>query len=429
MSMYFGRGMGVGRGAGWLVASVGVAACVPGAGAAAYRVEPMTIPSGGVLEANAVNAFGVAAVSLFGPAQAGTWDGGLKRALVPAGSDPLVFALGINNLSTVVGFTGNTQAESSPVKWLPGTTVATELPTLGIRTGEARDINERGDIVGWLIAEPSFGDAFQRAVIWPAAGGLIRLPTLVGPDVPGEFSGEFSYGVAINNRGDIVGVSRGDGGTRGFYRAAGADSPMIDVGTLGGAQSGAQDLNDFGEVVGNSRELLGAVDLPFRWRETTHTMTSLGTLRGVGAFAQAINNRGQIVGYDVLSASNQSLDRAFLINPGGTITDLNTLLPANSGWVLRRATAVNNAGVIVGLGRFQNQDRAFILTPDSPAAFVPCLADLNRDDAINTADLVQLLGDFGRANAPGFGADVNGDGSVNTADLVFFLGAFGSVCS
>ncbi len=46
------------------------------------------------------------------------------------------------------------------------------------------------------------------------------------------------------------------------------------------------------------------------------------------------------------------------------MTDLNSLIPAGSGWVLTRATAINDAGHIVGSGVIGGQVRAFLLTPD-----------------------------------------------------------------
>jgi len=49
----------------------------------------------------------------------------------------------------------------------------------------------------------------------------------------------------------------------------------------------------------------------------------------------------------------------------GALTDLNDLLPAGSGWVLRTATGINEAGQIVGEGtlRGQRDGRAYLLTP------------------------------------------------------------------
>lgn len=64
----------------------------------------------------------------------------------------------------------------------------------------------------------------------------------------------------------------------------------------------------------------------------------------------------------------------------------------------------------------------------SPSASLSVLPDFNADTAVNTPDLVFMLGAFG-TTVPAFtSADINGDGAVNTADLVSFLAAFGQAC-
>ncbi|MFM9959076.1 MAG: GC-type dockerin domain-anchored protein [Phycisphaerales bacterium] len=55
---------------------------------------------------------------------------------------------------------------------------------------------------------------------------------------------------------------------------------------------------------------------------------------------------------------------------------------------------------------------------------VTLVADLNGDGAVNTADLTQFLGQFGKSGNVLTG-DLNCDGVVNTADLTRFLGQFG----
>ncbi len=53
-------------------------------------------------------------------------------------------------------------------------------------------------------------------------------------------------------------------------------------------------------------------------------------------------------------------------------------------------------------------------------------ADLNGDGAVDTADLGQLISNFGMTGAPGFNpADINGDGAVDTADLGLLISEFG----
>lgn len=60
-----------------------------------------------------------------------------------------------------------------------------------------------------------------------------------------------------------------------------------------------------------------------------------------------------------------------------------------------------------------------------------CPGDTNGDNAVNFADLNQILSEFGQSSLPGeplLAGDVNGDGQVNFADLNIVLSAFGGAC-
>jgi probable HAF family extracellular repeat protein len=89
-------------------------------------------------------------------------------------------------------------------------------------------------------------------------------------------------------------------------------------------------------------------------------MTDLGTLGG--CYAYGINASGQVVG--------QSSNGHGFLYSGGVMTDLNSLLPAGSGWQLVNANAINDSGQIVGDGVINGQDHAFLLDT-SPADFTP----------------------------------------------------------
>lgn len=49
--------------------------------------------------------------------------------------------------------------------------------------------------------------------------------------------------------------------------------------------------------------------------------------------------------------------------PTNNMQDLNALIPSGTGWMLRNATAINNAGQIVGWGDFGAESHGFLLTP------------------------------------------------------------------
>ena len=89
-------------------------------------------------------------------------------------------------------------------------------------------------------------------------------------------------------------------------------------------------------------------------------MRDLGTLGGSESYAYAVNSSGQIVG-ESYGSSFSSL-HAFVYR-GSSMVDLNTLIPPNSGWVLKEATDINDLGQIVGNGYYGGFNRAFLLTP------------------------------------------------------------------
>jgi probable HAF family extracellular repeat protein len=89
-------------------------------------------------------------------------------------------------------------------------------------------------------------------------------------------------------------------------------------------------------------------------------MQDLGTLGGANSFAWGINESGQVVG-EAQIVGNLGY-HAFLYKDG-VMTDLNSLLPAGSGWELLRATRINAAVQITGYGILNGEIRGFLLTP------------------------------------------------------------------
>ncbi len=110
---------------------------------------------------------------------------------------------------------------------------------------------------------------------------------------------------------------------------------MIDLGTLGGRDSSANDINARGEIVGYSDTRVGLVHA-FRWR--SGRMIDLGGLNEMASTAAAINNRGDVVGESGYADFRHAVRWSH-----GKIIDLG---PVNA----QRSSAfdINNHGQIVG---------------------------------------------------------------------------------
>ena len=99
-------------------------------------------------------------------------------------------------------------------------------------------------------------------------------------------------------------------------------------------------------------------------------MQDLGALGGLYASSEAlgINDSGQVVGY--WENQENSAVGAFVYS-GGSMHDLNSLIPTDSGWSLEEATGINDSGQITGYGWIGRQEVGFLLTPiPEPSTFV-----------------------------------------------------------
>ena len=174
-------------------------------------------------------------------------------------------------------------------------------------------------------------------------------------DLPGGNNESSAYGV--NDNGQVVGYSGATTGQRAFRWSSGS---MQDIGDLSGGNdfSFAYGINNNGQVVGWSKADTG--DRAFLW--SSGSMSDLGDLLGGNnsSFAYGINNNGQVVG----CSSATTGQRAFLWSSGSGMQDLNDYLDASgTGWALRWASDINDAGQIVGYGMYGGATRAFLLTP------------------------------------------------------------------
>lgn len=152
-----------------------------------------------------------------------------------------------------------------------------------------------------------------------------------------QLSPEFQGG-AINGKGQVAFTEANGTATRAkFY-----DGERVrDLGTLGGALATAADVNDLGQVTGDSTvDAEGTVTHAYRWSAATG-MVDLSKPGYGQSHGIAINNKGQVAGYNEFS--NPSIGHGFFWSPQTGMLDVGALGPYGS-----IAYVINDAGVVAG---------------------------------------------------------------------------------
>jgi probable HAF family extracellular repeat protein len=140
------------------------------------------------------------------PSQAFAWKAGKVRLLaVPEGDDSGV-ATAINNAGVIVGTSSTPNRGTRPLRWLPGSDDAQELPglhgDLDTYWTTPHAVNAEGTVVGTCtLANYSF-----HACAWPADGGPAQDLGALPGDQP-------SYAFAINRAGVIAGQATAEDGS------------------------------------------------------------------------------------------------------------------------------------------------------------------------------------------------------------------------
>lgn len=164
----------------------------------------------------------------------------------------------------------------------------------------------------------------------------------------------------INNRGQIVGYSLTMKRTLKTHAVLWQNGKLKVLSKLPGSNNSiALGINKHGQAVGWSDDSSGMRQAVL-WEN--RQIKNLGTFDGNATKATNINVRGTVVGYSYTTEFGETPQHAFVWKNDKMI-DLNKLLPKNSGWELSTARAINNRGQIVGEGKFNGQQRAYLLTP------------------------------------------------------------------
>jgi probable HAF family extracellular repeat protein len=346
-----------------------------GAGQQLYQVTPLSSNGGAVSRGNSINNRGwIAGYSNLPGDQnrhATLWANGSRLDLGTLGGPNSSVAWPVkNNHGLLAGIAQTATPEPLGERWscsafFPGATgtgytclgfawkngVMKALPTLGGHNGFATGANDRGQIVGWAentVHDPTCvpPQVLQfHAVIWGPEEGRVR-PL---PPLPGDSS---SAGTAINDRGQVVGISGTCDQAVGRFTARHAvlweDGTVNDIGAIGGETwNTPMAINQQGDVVGFASLPGSDPDDPVLhaifWSRDGG-IRDLGTLPGdATSEAHGINGRRQVVGL----SCGASDCRAFLWEDG-VMTDLNTLVAPGYSGHLYMAQDVNDIGEITG---------------------------------------------------------------------------------
>jgi probable HAF family extracellular repeat protein len=295
---------------------------------------------------------------VIGWADDGSPTGGISSFIWEEGAGPTYLYIGesnyayaINNAGQVVGRYTSYGQPWRAFFWEDGKGW-TDLGTLGGMQSEAWDINEAGQVVGW--AHNAAGE--KRAFLWEEGTGMTDLGTMGGRE---------SAAYAINDGGEIIGCSYSASGERRAFLCK--NRKLKGLGTLGGVIPGgeAYAVNDTNIAAGWSSaairiggvgdfEYTSSIEHAVTW--SAGTIRDLGTLGGDNGKAHDINNLGQVVGEAGFDLDDWYYSHAFLWDEGTGMIDLGTL-----GGNSSEALAINDLCQVVGISGIEPYGyRAFL---------------------------------------------------------------------
>lgn len=264
---------------------------------------------------------------------------------------------GINARGQVVGAINTNTSGFHPSLYSDG--VMHDLGTLGTQ-GVAYGVNASGQVVG-IFSGRAGGSGFLYS------GGVMREIT------PGG-----GTALAINDAGQVVGefLVGFD-----FHPYLYSEGTFHDLGGFGG-QGEARAISPNGLVAGYSQTSDGD---GHAFLYSGGALRDLGTLFGVGSGAEGVNEAGQVVGSSGLpravTVHGTWVGAHAFVYTYGTMYDLNNLIEGPSGYVITDAAGINASGQIAATAIAPSgRIHAVLLTPGAvgvplpPAAWAALIA-------------------------------------------------------
>ena len=322
-----------------------------------YTVTDLGTLSGNrVSKAYALNNPGVAAGTSSSPtaAIAVMFSGG-KATSISTLQGSVSVATAINGSGQIVGwnsFNSNPNFDPQAFLYSTGSMKNINSPSLFPSGTEAWGINNFGAVVGTGYLTASNFHAFLYS------GGQMKD---IGP--PGAYQ---ASAVAINTSGQIVGGYSLTSGAAGEFLYSNGQMSTLPV-PVGSNGVGAFAINDNGVIAGAVYFSSGAPAHAARF--SNGVWTDLGAIPGAGSStAKAINIAGQIVGTAIFAQTQYHPPKPgkhvpFISTTSGLV-DLNTLIPAGTGFILTDAVGINDSGqILCDANNAGGNEHAVLLTP------------------------------------------------------------------
>jgi len=289
----------------------------------------------------------------------------------------------------------------------------TPLPHFDTFGTQIASINNNGQIAGTLTADSSTtvnqsdANLFNASFTWQnnSFSPLLSSVTFGGKNYSLEV-------LAGNGAGDLTGFAGTMLGTPSYLHAFLLKNGIsTDLGRTGAQAVSVSPtaINAQDVIVGGESTAVGAIQsIPFVWRNGI--MSALPTISPTDqiAFASGINDLGIIVGTDAASTAGPY---TAVIWVNGSLINLNSLLPANSGWVLTSATGINDSNQIVGNGTYNGSAATFELT--LPIITVPAAMAVAQFQSGSTITSTAILDSAANVNA-----NIDGLEAIATAGLL-----------